>query len=77
MSDLKVDKAIFENGTLSSIGPLDQDQQSLLFQVASSFIRESTFESRQVGEKDVDASIEFARAPKIFEIAENAKVFTF
>ena len=34
-------------------------------------------ESRQVTQKDVDPAIQFAGSPKIFELAENATVFTF
>ena len=33
--------------------------------------------SRQIGEEDVDKSVQFAGAPKIFELGEESKILTF
>lgn len=33
--------------------------------------------ARQVSEKDVEASVQFAGATKLFELAENSNIFTF
>lgn len=34
-------------------------------------------ESRQIGKKDVDKSVQFTVASKLFELAEDAKILTF
>ncbi|MBA3034908.1 MAG: DsrE family protein, partial [Desulfobacterium sp.] len=33
--------------------------------------------SRQVDEKDVDETVQFVGAPKLFELSENSSIFTF